>query len=454
MFNSNSKKTGVPALEVIGAALPPTLNTDESYYVKVGWTIVLVGVVGSLLWATLAPLSKGVPVEGTVVVTGNRKDIQHPTGGIIQDILVQDGDHVKAGQVLIRMNNVQALSEATTVRSQYLTELSMKARLVAEATNAKTITFPPELVASAAAHNQQVIDDMKLQEQLLSSRRLALQSALGALRETMTGYGAQLASTTQSHGYKLAEQKALDSQLSGARQLADEGYLPQAKLHDLEREDARLDGEISAQVGTKGQLASQIAEARLRAAQQQEDYMKDVRTQLTEVQRDTDALRSRLDASEFVLANSEVRSPVDGTVVGVNVFTNGGVVGAGAKLMEVVPTGEPLEIEGELPVNLVDKVQQGMPVEMMFTAFNQNSTPHIPGTLTFISADRLTNDHTGAPYYRVRAKVTPQGMKLLQNLNVRPGMPVEVFVNAGQRSMMSYLLKPIFDRAHTAMTED
>jgi protease secretion system membrane fusion protein len=182
--------------------------------------------------------------------------------------------------------------------------------------------------------------------------------------------------------------------------------------------------------------------------------MKDVRTQLTEVQRDTDALRSRLDASEFLLANSEVRSPVDGTVVGVNVFTNGGVVAAGAKLMEVVPTGEPLEVEGELPVNLVDKVKQGMPVDMAFTAFNQNRTPRIPGTLTFISADRLTNDHTGAPYYRVRAKVTPEGMKQLHNLSVRPGMPVEVFVNAGQRSMMSYLLKPIFDRAHTALTED
>lgn len=169
MFNTTSKKTGLPAVEIVGAALPPTLNTDESRYVKAGWTIVLVGVVGSLLWATFAPLSKGVPVQSTVVVTGNRKEIQHPTGGIIQNILVHDGDQVKAGQVLVTMNNVQAQSEESTVRAQYLTELAMKARLVAEATNAKTITFAPELVASAAAHNQQVEDDMKLQQQLFSA---------------------------------------------------------------------------------------------------------------------------------------------------------------------------------------------------------------------------------------------------------------------------------------------
>ena len=161
-----------------------------------------------------------------------------------------------------------------------------------------------------------------------------------------------------------------------------------------------------------------------------------------------------MDASGFQLANSEVRSPVDGTVIGVNVFTSGGVVGAGAKLMEVVPSGAPLEIEGQLPVNLIDKVKEGMPVDMMFTAFNQNSTPRIPGVLTFISADRLQDEHTGQPYYRVRANVTPRGMKLLQHLNVKPGMPVEVFVNAGERSMLSYLLKPIFDRAHTALTEE
>ncbi|MDH6147170.1 MULTISPECIES: HlyD family type I secretion periplasmic adaptor subunit [Paraburkholderia] len=454
MFNFTNKKVAVPAVEVFGSALPPVVDIDESRYVKLGWTVVLVGVVGSLLWAALAPLSKGTAVQGTVVVAGNRKTIQHPTGGIIRDILVQDGDRVKAGQVLVRMNDVQTRSQAATIRAQYLTELATKARLVAETTNAKEITFPPELMDRVAAHDQEAEDDVRLQEQLLTSRRLALKASVGALDENIAGYRAQLAGQADSRVQQLAERKTLQDQLAGVRQLAGEGYVPRTKLQDLERQEAALNSEMSRQTGATGQMASQMAEARLHIAQQQEDYLKDVRTQLSEVQRDTEALRSRLNESEFELANSEVRSPVDGTVVGVNVFTNGGTVAAGAKLMDVVPSGEPLEAEGRLQINLVDKVHEGMPVDLMFTAFNQNSTPRIPGTLTFVSADSLVDDHTGAPYYRVRAKVSQQGMKLLRNLNVKPGMPVEIFVNAGQRSMLSYLLKPIIDRSHTALTED
>lgn len=454
MFNSRSKKAAPPPIDVTGTALPPTLNADESSYVKAGWTIVLVGFVGSLIWATFAPLSKGVPMQGIVVVAGNRKQIQHPAGGIVQDILVQDGEHVQAGQVLVRMNDVKVRAEAAAIRAQYLNELAVKARLAAEATHARTITFPAELVANATAHAPQVEDNMRLQEQLLISRRLALQATVDALRETVAGYSSQLAGAKSTEVKKVAEQSTLTDQIASMRELAGEGYVPRSKLQDLERENARLGAEISTQTGLTGQLASQIAEARLRIAQQQDEYMKDVGTQLTDVQRDTDALRGRLSESEFEVANSEVRSPVEGTVVGVNVFTNGGVVAAGAKLMEVVPSGAPLEIEGELPVNLVDKVHEGMPVEIMFTAFNQNTTPRIPGSLASVSADRLTNEHTGAPYYRVRVKVTPRGMKLLQHLTVKPGMPVEVFVDAGQRSMLSYLLKPVFDRAHLASTED
>ncbi|REE22615.1 protease secretion system membrane fusion protein [Paraburkholderia sp. BL27I4N3] len=454
MFNFQSRKAAVPAVEVLGTALPPVVDVDESRYVKLGWTVVLVGIVGSLLWASFAPLSKGTAVQGTVVVTGNRKTIQHPTGGIIREILVQDGDEVKAGQVLVRMNDVQTRSQAATVRSQYLTELAMKARLVAEATNAKEIAFPPELMDRVAAHDEEAEDDVRLQQQLLITRRLALKASVGALAENIAGYRAQLAGQSDSQVQQLAERKTLRDQLAGVRQLTSEGYVPRSKLQDLERQEAALNSDISRQTGTTGQLASQMAEARLHIAQMQEDYMKDVRTQLSEVQRDTGALKSRLAESEFQLANTEVRSPVDGTVVGVNVFTDGGTVAAGAKLMEVVPSGEPLEVEGQLQVNLIDKVHKGLPVDMMFTAFNQNSTPKIPGVLTFVSADRLVDDHTGAPYYRVRAKVTPQGMKLLRNLNVRPGMPVEMFVNAGQRSMLSYLLKPLIDRSHTALTED
>ncbi|WP_179401941.1 HlyD family type I secretion periplasmic adaptor subunit [Burkholderia guangdongensis] len=454
MSKSTNKKMGTPALEIVGSGVPITIDVDETRYVRIGWIVVLVGVVGFLLWATFAPLSKGVTVQGTVVVTGNRKTIQHPTGGIVQDILVHEGDTVKAGQVLVRMNDVQAKADVSSIRARYLSDLAVKSRLLAEASNADQITLPSELTDRIAAHDRQVEDDVALQKQLLISRRLGLQAALGALNEQIAGYGAQLAGSKGSAAQLTLERQTLDDQLGSMRELANEGYAPRVKVQELERQSASLNGEILRGSGTIGQLSSQIAEARMHAAQLKDDYLKDVRTQLTEVQRDAEDLRSRLQASEFQLANSDVRSPVDGTVVGVNVFTDGGVVGAGAKLMDVVPTGEPLEVEGELPVNLVDKVKDGMRVEMMFTAFNSNTTPRVPGVLTLVSADRLVNERTGAPYYRVRAKVTPHGMAMLGKLDIRAGMPVELFVNAGQRSMMSYLMKPIVDRANTAMTED
>ncbi len=154
------------------------------------------------------------------------------------------------------------------------------------------------------------------------------------------------------------------------------------------------------------------------------------------------------------MQNAELKAPVAGTVVGLQIFTRGGVIGPGAKLMDIVPADDALIVEGQLPVNLVDKVHVGLPVELIFSAFNANKTPHIPGVVTAVSADRLVDEKSGAPYYRVRAKVTPEGAKMAAKLDIRPGMPVELFVKTGERTMMSYLLKPLFDRAKTSMTEE
>ena len=147
-------------------------------------------------------------------------------------------------------------------------------------------------------------------------------------------------------------------------------------------------------------------------------------------------------------------APVDGSVVGMNVFTQGGVVSSGFRMMDIVPTDDPLIIEGQVPVHLIDKVHSDLPVELIFPAFNQNKTPHIPGKVTQVSADRLVDEKTGQPYYKMKAMVTAEGKQLLKDHQVRAGMPVELFVKTGERTMMSYLLKPIFDRATTSLTEE
>ena len=376
-----------PSLEV---------NTDARAHSRLGWLIVIVGVGGFLLWASLAPLDKGVPLSGTVAVSTNRKAIQHPTGGIIEDILVKEGDEVKAGQILVTMNDTQTRSLAEITRVQYFTALAVEARLTAERDNRPSVTYPAELMK--ARDDPRVAANISLQNQLFSSRRAATHSELRILKE----------------------------QLDAMRDLAKEGYVPRNRMLDVERT----------------------------YVQQQEEYQKEVRTQLTETQKEAEALKTRLLSQDFDLANIEIKAPVDGTVVGLSVFTRGGVISPGFKLMEVVPSDDTLVVEGQVPVHLIDKVHPDLPVELIFSAFNQRVTPHIPGIVTHVSADRLVDEVTKLPYYKLTAKVAPEGVKMIAHLQIRPGMPVDLFVKTGERTMLNYILKPILDHVKMSLSEE
>ncbi|RZI43632.1 HlyD family type I secretion periplasmic adaptor subunit [Herbaspirillum sp. HC18] len=441
------------ATEVVAHDVAPIeVDTDPTRHARFGWLIVLLGVGGFLLWASFAPLDKGVPVNGTVTVSSNRKVIQHQVGGTIDDILVKEGDFVKAGQPLVKMNEVQAKANAEMARVQYFTARSVEARLLAERDGKKSIVFPTEL--DNAKNDSRVANNVSLQTQLFTSRQAALQSDLAATDETIAGIKEQMKGLQDSLENQKEQQRFLKEQLEGVRDLAKEGYVARNRLLDLERTYAQVNGGISENIGNIGRLQRQIGELTLRRNQRQQEYQKEVRTQLTEVQKEAEALANRLKSLDFDLENVVVRAPVDGIVVGLNVFTRGGVVPGGFRLMDLVPADDPLIVEGQVPTNLIDKVHPDLPVEMIFAAFNQNQTPHIPGVVTQISADRLVDEKSGIPYYKLKAQVTPEGKKLLKDHQVRAGMPVEVFVKTGERSMMSYLLKPIFDRAKTSLSEE
>jgi len=428
------------------------VDTDPSRHAKLGWLIVLLGVGGFLLWAMFAPLDKGVPVGGTVTVSGNRKAIQHQSGGTIQEILVKEGDVVKAGQALVKMNDVQAKAAAEMTRVQYFTARAAEARLVAERDGKKVIAFPPEL--ESAKNDARVANNISLQQQLFVSRQASLQSEIAGVDESIAGLKARVSGLQDALESQKQQQKFLKEQLDGMRDLAKEGYIARNRLLDVERTYAQVNAGISENVGNIGRSQRQIAELTLRRLQRQQDYQKEVRTQLTEVQKEAEALENRLKSQDFDVANVLVKAPVDGTIVAMNVFTQGGVVPGGFRMMDIVPNDEPLIIEGQVPVHLIDKVHSGLAVELIFPAFNQNKTPHIPGTVTQVSADRLVDEKTGQPYYKMKAMVTAEGKQLLKDHQIRPGMPVEVFVKTGERTMMSYLLKPIFDRSKTSLTEE
>ena len=428
------------------------VETDATSYARLGWAIVIFGVFGFLLWASFAPLDRGVPLSGTVAVSGNRKIIQHQTGGTVDAILVKDGDTVKTGQVLVRMNSVTSKANAEVGKVQWYSALASEARLRAELEGARSIVFPKALLD--ARSDVRVANNILLQQQLFSARTSAVQNEAAAFDENIAGSKIQLKSLEDSMLNKKEQREFLKEQLENVRALSKEGYVARSRLLDLERTYSQVNGSISEDLGTIGRVGKQISELNLRKMQRQQEYQKEVRSQLTDIKKEAEALRNRLDSLEWELANIEVKSPVDGVVVGLAVFTNGAVVNSGFKLMEVVPAEELLIADGQLPIHLVDKVHAGLKVDLIFSAFNTNTTPHIPGVVTQVAADSTIDERTGMHYYKLKAAVTPEGRKLLKDLKIRPGMPVDMTVITGERTMMNYLLRPVTDRLKSSMKEE
>lgn len=428
------------------------LQLDDTRYARLGWLLMLGGFLGFLGWAALAPLDKGVAVSGKVMVSGHRKVVQHPSGGIVERIDVRDGDKVVAGQVLIRLKETPLLGQAQSLRSQFYGSLASEARLNAERDGVASVSFPTELTALAS--EPEVASNLALQRQLFDSRRQALLLDQQGIDESIAGAEAQLRGVRDSQASKVLQRTALAEQLEGLRELAREGYIPRNRLLDSERVYAQVLGSISEDYGRIGQLQRQVLEMRLKIRQLAEEYQKEVRTQLADTRVRTEDLRNRLASAEFELANSQLRAPVAGIVVGLDVFTEGGVIKPGQALMEIVPQGEPLLVEARVPVELADKVHAGLPVELMFSAFSQSTTPRVAGEVMLVSADRQVDERTDEPYYTLRAQVTEAGMAQLAGLQIRPGMPVEAFVRTGERSMLNYLFKPLLDRTHMALVEE
>jgi membrane fusion protein, protease secretion system len=428
------------------------VKTDTTWHARLGWWIVLGGFGGFFAWASLAPLDKGVPLSGTVTVESSKKAIQHATGGTVEAILVKEGDVVKAGDVLLKMNHVQATADAEMSRVQYFVARAAEARLIAEGAGKKTIDFPQEL--KTVKDDPRVASSIALQQQLFNSRQAAKQSEWSSIDENIAGLVAQNKGLEESRNAKQKQLQFIKEQLDSLRDLAKGGFVARTRLLDVEQTHAQVSAAIAEDVGNIGRGKRQISELTMKRQQSVQEYQKEVRTQLAEVQKEAGSLANRLSGLDYNLNNVTIKAPVDGTVIGLNVFTKGAVIAAGFKTMDIVPTDDPLVVEGRLPVHLIDKLHGGLDIELIFSAFNQNKTPHIPGVVTQVSADRLVDERTGEPYYKLLAKATPEGMKKIANLKIRAGMPVDLFVKTGERTMMNYLLKPIIDHFNMSMTEE
>ncbi|KHT21710.1 HlyD family type I secretion periplasmic adaptor subunit [Pectobacterium carotovorum] len=440
------------ASEISEENMNQTAQCDEKRAVRLGWLLVLAGFGGFLLWALFAPLDKGVMVNGSVVISGNRKVVQHNQGGIVDKIQVKDGDRVEAGQILLTLNEVDARSASEGLDGQYLQLVAREGRLLAEQQRLSDMVMTPRLQPLVDKPEMRVIT--ALQHDLLHSRQQSLKLEAEGMRSSIAGMEASLSAQRQVMTSKQKQRETLEQQLQGLRSLAAENYVPRNKMLENERLLAQLNGDIAQLAGDINRTRRDIEQQTLLIAQRQQEYDKEVNSELADVRALLSDVGSKKEKADFNLANIQMRAPVSGTVVGLKVFTEGGVIAPGQTLLEIVPDDQPLFVDARLPVELVDKVWPGLPVELQFVAFNQSTTPRVAGTVELLSADRLLDERDGSPYYSLRVQVDEAGKRALEGLEVKPGMPVQGFVRTGERSFVNYLFKPLMDRLHLALTEE
>lgn len=446
-MNRNEKKTS-------GESDDFALELDTNAHSPLRWglAVLLIGFGGFIYWAAFAPLDAGISADATVQVAGNRKTIQHLEGGTTEEILVREGDQVAAGQVLVRLNQTRALAEQGVVSSQYITARAIEARLLAERDGADTIVHDP-LVMARFNDDPRFIEARSAQARLFQTRREALNGEIAILMESQRGAEAQLTGLTQVHANRGAQVGFINRELKGVRELAKEGYLPRNRMLELERDASHLRAALSGDVVEVGRARNQIAELKLRVLQRSQDYQKEVQSQLSDVQKEASALGDRLAALDYTVHKTEIRAPIYGYVQNLNVHTVGGVIGPDTVLMELVPNAHSFLIHAKVPVQAIDKTAADLDVEITFPAFNHAMTPNIPGKVLTVSADRLTDPETKMPYYLAQIEVTPEGVPMLGENVIRPGMPASVLIRTGERTMLSYLFKPFLERLKKSFKE-
>ena len=411
--------------------------------------IVLVGGVGG--WAATTQLSGAVIAPGSIVVDTNVKKVQHPTGGVVGEVRARDGDRVKLGDIVVRLDETVTRANLAIV-SKGLNELrSRKARLEAERDGATTIIFPDDLLSRES--DPDVAGPVSSERKLFQLRRTARVGQRAQLRERIAQLQEAIGGLSAQQNAKAREVMLIQRELEGVQELYKKNLIQLTRLTQLEREATRLDGERAQLTASVAQAKGKIAELELQILQIDQDLSSEVAKEMRDVDAKIGEFVERKVTAEDQLRRIDIRSPQDGTVFQSNVHTVGGVVTAGEAIMLIVPEADNLTVEAKVSPQEIDQLQVGQKALLRFTTFNQRTTPEIYGTITRISADISTDQRTGLSYYTVRMGLPPEEVSRLGEVKLVPGMPVESFVQTGERTVISYLVKPLFDQLTRAFRE-
>ena len=402
-------------------------------------------------WVALMPLASAVVVPGNLVVQSNVKTIQHPTGGVVAQIAVHNGMRVGLGDLLLRLDATQAQASLQMVSKQ-LDELRARiARLVAERDGLPRPEIPAEMSTRLAESNVKTLlaseaSLFKARANARESQKDLLQSRISQLGEEIAGLDAQVSS-------KAKQLELISGELSGVQDLYDKRLVPLTRLTTLQRETARIEGERGQLISAIAETKSKIGEAQLQTVRLDQDFRTDVVKELGETQGKEAELVERGVAARDLLDRIELRAPTSGVIHQLSAHTIGGVIRAGDAIMEVVPDSDDLQIEARLQPNDIDQVRSGQKAFVRFSAFNQRVTPQLTGIVSYVSPDTSHDQQTNAPYFTVRVTLSEEERRRLAGLQLVSGMPAEVFMQTGSRTMMSYLLKPITDQLQRAFVE-
>ena len=419
---------------------------------RIGLWALILGFGGFVLWAALAPLDEGVPGQGMVTIDTKSRAVQHISGGIIKEVLVKEGQQVKEGQLLIKLDEAVAKANFESSRQRYLGLRAMQGRLLAEQQGLGQISWHADL--REAMSDPQIRQMTLTQEQLFGSRRAGLRADLASIDESIAGQEGLLQAYTAMMGNRRNQLALLSEEHKNTSSLVAEGYAPRNRQLELERMLAESNSSIAELLGNTTRAQRAIGELRQRAVVRQQEYRKEVESQLSEVDREVQADAEKFRATRDDLARTEIKSPAAGQVNGLAFQSVGGVIGPGQKLMDIVPMSQTLLLEARVSPHLIDRVHADLPVDVRFSSFANSPQLVVEGKVASISADLLVDQHTGAGYFLARVAVTPEGMKKLGKRQMQAGMPVEVIFITGERSMLTYLLHPLTKRMAASMKEE
>ncbi len=433
----------------VPVASPSLLSIRRHLRVGVTLSVLLAGAVGT--WAATARLSGAVIAQGTLVVASSVKKVQHPTGGVVGEMRVREGDWVMAGDVLIRLDSTAARTERQIIAKQIDELLARQARHQAEQADAKELAFPAEIESRRAEPDVAAILDGE--DRLFMIRIVARDGEKAQLRENIAELRQEIGGLHDQIVAKDEQLALIERELGGMRQLFDQKLVGFTRVAALERDKAALKGERGQHVASVASVKGRIAEAELKIIQVDHDMRSEVSRELAEIRARLSELAERRVAAEDELARLDLRAPQDGIVHQLDVRTVGGVVRPGDVVMEIVPFNDQLVVETRVSPQDINDIHVGQVAALRFSGLNSRTTPEIDGEVNQIAADVTQDPQSGASYYKVRIAVAVKELDRMEGVRPVPGMPVEAFVKTQDRTALAYLTQPLTDQFARAFRE-